>query len=396
MAELAGLILAERYQLLDELGRGSSGAVYRARDLQLERDVAVKCVMPTAAVDAQTRARFLREGQLIARLDHPAIVPIHDAGDQDGLLYFVMPLVDGKTLRHYLREDQPTVDTLLEIAVQIGEALHYAHDRGVVHRDVKPENILVVGGVGGDVRARLMDFGLARAGFDSQLTQLTEVGAVVGTVAYLSPEQVVDSTRADGRCDLYALGVVLFEALCGALPFDGDVHAILYRIVHETPAPVCSRNPAIDRELGKLIDACMVKDAAARLSLREFLAGLARYRNSVDRRRLEFRPADKVVAGTAPRPASPFVGREAELNELRGRFETVSHGEPALVLVTGEPGTGKSALLEELRRIGAELGFVVLTGRCADAAPRASARQLRLSSRMWPKIWSGCFRHWPT
>jgi serine/threonine-protein kinase len=218
---MIGSKLSNRYEITGELGRGGMGVVYRARDPLLNREVAVKLIPPNQ-LSPDTEHRFQREAQLVAQMDHPAIVSIHDFGSHEGSLFFVMPLVQGTNLRAFLRHDSALGD-MLEVGIQVAEALEYSHARGVVHRDIKPENIMVAREEGAGVRVRVMDFGLARAAAESRLTK---TGSLVGTLHYLSPEQVAAKT-VDGRADVYALGTVLYECLVGAPPFTGEAQSVL-------------------------------------------------------------------------------------------------------------------------------------------------------------------------
>ncbi len=193
--------LAERYEVLTELGRGGMGVVYRARDPLLNREVALK-VVSSGELTPETEERFQREAQIVAQMDHPGIVPIYDLGRHEGSLFFVMPLVTGTNLRHLLWEGSLRLGEVLDIAIQVADALDYSHSRGIIHRDIKPENIMVARSNGEGVRVRVMDFGLAHMTTESRLTK---TGTLIGTVAYLSPEQV--GARAfDGRTDIYSLG----------------------------------------------------------------------------------------------------------------------------------------------------------------------------------------------
>jgi serine/threonine-protein kinase len=205
--------LASRYHLERELGQGGMARVYLAQDLKYERQVAIKVLRPELAAEVGP-ARFLREIQIAARLHHPHILPLYDSDQLDGLVYYVMPYIDGETLRHRLaRERQLPVGDALQIAREVADALSYAHNTQVVHRDIKPANILIDSG-----HALVADFGIARAFGASQ----TSAGHVVGTPAYMSPEQIDGDPNLDGRSDVYSLGCVLYEMLVGEPPFRGS------------------------------------------------------------------------------------------------------------------------------------------------------------------------------
>ncbi|MEO7713733.1 MAG: protein kinase [Gemmatimonadaceae bacterium] len=224
--------LGERYTIQHELGRGSMATVFLARDVKHDRQVALKVLQPEL-LHAPGPERFLLEITLTARLDHPHILPLLDSGEADGLLYYVMPYVEGESLRDRLNRDkQLPLEEALQITQEVADALDYAHSHGVVHRDIKPENILLAGG-----HARVMDFGIARAVTVARGGRLTETGLAVGTPAYMSPEQAAGERELDGRSDLYSLGCVLYEALAGEPPHLGaSAQAILAKRLSE-PAP---------------------------------------------------------------------------------------------------------------------------------------------------------------
>src|ERR1700680_804268 len=204
--------LADRYRIERELGAGGMATVYLAQDLKHHRPVAIKVLH--AALGPE---RFLREIEISARLHHPHIVPLYDSGEADGPPYYVMPQVEGESLRDRLkREKQLPLDDALLIAREVADALSYAHSRGVIHRDIKPENILLESG-----HAVVTDFGIARAITAAGGEQLTGTGMAIGTPTYMSPEQAAGGEELDGRSDLYSLSCVLYEMLAGQPPFTG-------------------------------------------------------------------------------------------------------------------------------------------------------------------------------
>ena len=223
--------LAGRYEIGRELGRGGMSCVYLARDLRHQRDVALKILRPDIAASLGPD-RFLREIRIEAALQHPHILPLHDSGSGDGVLYYVMPFVPGETLRDRLsREKQLPIADALRITREVADALGYAHGHNVVHRDIKPGNILLSAG-----HAVVADFGIARAITAAAGDQVTEAGIAVGTPEYMSPEQATGEAGVDGRSDLYSLGCVLYEMLTGDPPFRGrTVQATLARQLHDPP-----------------------------------------------------------------------------------------------------------------------------------------------------------------
>jgi len=250
--------LAGRYVLERRLGRGGMGVVYLARELRLDRRVAIKLLPPERAVQPDARERFLREARTAAQLSHPGIVPIFAVHEVSDFVYFAMAYVDGDTLGRRVRHRGPMpYDTGARLLEEVARALAYAHDRGVVHRDVKPDNILLDLATG---RALVSDFGIARVGSGTT----TEPRRVVGTAEFMSPEQVLGE-RVDPRSDLYSLGVVGFFALSGELPFVGqDDMTVLARHVSDPPPPLASVAPGVPPRLAETIDRCLAKDPGAR------------------------------------------------------------------------------------------------------------------------------------
>ncbi|HEV8611131.1 MAG TPA: ABC transporter substrate-binding protein [Thermoanaerobaculia bacterium] len=351
--------LANRYEVAAELGRGGMGVVYRARDPMLNREVAVK-VLATSELTPEIEERFQREAQIVAQMDHPGIVPIYDVGRHDGSLFFVMPLVDGTNLRRILYDGSLKLGEVLDIATQVADALDYSHSRGVVHRDIKPENIMVARDESGALRIRVMDFGLAHATTENRLTK---TGTLVGTVTYLSPEQVT-AHAFDGRSDIYSLGTVMYECLTGEPPFTGEVQSVLYRIVHEIPQPPRSLGAEIREELQNIILQCLEKDPLRRHQKAAQLSeALRRHRSTLHSD--EFAMSVVATASrTLQRPsASAFVGREKEFAELQRRLNSAVSGDCQFAVVAGEPGIGKTRLLEELKKLVAMRKIRVLYGR---------------------------------
>ena len=362
---MIGSKLANRYEILGELGRGGMGVVYRARDPLLNRDVAVKLIS-SSDLTTELEERFQREAQLVAQMDHPAIVPIHDLGRDQGSLFFVMPLVGGTTLLRLIRDQSLRLGEVVDIGIQVAEALDYSHSRGVVHRDIKPANIMVTRDEGGTgVRVRVMDFGLAHSATESRLTK---TGTLVGTVAYLSPEQVA-SRAFDGRSDIYSLGVVLYECLVGEPPFTGEVQSILYRIVHEVPQPPRALGAEIREELQDIILRCLEKDPGKRPQKAGQVAeALKRHRSSLatdefgmsvvlSASRVIQRPGvvrlRRPGEGVRRAPAAP-ERRDRGRGPVRGRGRRAGHRQDAPARGAQEPRRGPQdpRPLRALRRAG--------------------------------------------
>jgi len=233
--------LSERYVVEGEVGHGGMGVVFRARDLRHSRLVAIK-VLRLEIAAAVGSERFEREIQIEAQLQHPHIVPLYDSGFADGMQYFVMPFIEGETLRTRLQRDGPLpLDEALRMAEQVADALGHAHARGVVHRDIKPENILLTNG-----HAQVADFGVARVTYERGEAYFTATGLALGTPSYMSPEQATASARLDGRSDLYSLSCVLFEMLTGEPPFSGaSAQVIISKHLLESPPSVEVQRPTV-------------------------------------------------------------------------------------------------------------------------------------------------------
>jgi ABC-type transport system substrate-binding protein len=367
---MIGTRLADRYEILEELGRGGMGVVYRARDPLLDRDVAIK-VVPPALLTPDTELRFQREAQVVAKMDHPAIVTVYDIGRHEGALYFVMPVVRGTNLRAFLRDRSLTLGEVVDIGIQVADALDYSHAQNVIHRDIKPENIMVLREDGEGVRVRIMDFGLARVSIESQLTRITRSGMLIGTVSYFSPEQVAGNAEVDGRSDIYSFGTVLYECLVGEPPFVGEVQSVLYRIVHENPQPPTSLGAVVDAELELLTLHCLAKDPRQRFQrARELTDALTRYRSKLqdaDRARpMQVTSSRTPRSEVYQRTASPFVGREREFAELQTRLNLAVAGECQFVVIAGEAGIGKSRLMEEIENLARARRIRVLHGRFVE------------------------------
>jgi hypothetical protein len=261
--------LGDGFALEGEIGRGGMGIVYRARDQRLKRSVAVKVLPPELAYRADVRLRFLREAETAAQLTHPHIVPIFTVDERDGIVYFIMAYVDGDTLGARLAPGLPLpVADARRIAREVADALAYAHGRGVVHRDIKPDNILLSRE---GMRAMVTDFGIARAlttggGTDGGDTRLTATGVAIGTPAYMSPEQCAGDRAVDGRSDLYSLGVVAYQMLCGSPPFAGvNTVGMLLKQVTERPVPLRDRQPDVPPQLANVVMRLLEKDPAERI-----------------------------------------------------------------------------------------------------------------------------------
>jgi eukaryotic-like serine/threonine-protein kinase len=292
MDRFVGRTFAGRYVLDELIGRGGTADTYRATDRVLDRDVAVKILIDRSE-DVNTR--FIQEAQAMARLNHPRVVAVYDAGQEDGFSFIVMEFVPGKTLRD-LEGGSINYKQALGYLMDVLEALDYAHSQGIIHRDVKPANIMTVDG---GQHVKLMDFGLARR--TSDMTKTTRTGQIVGTIAYLAPERFL-SKPADVRTDLYAVGIVMYEIFTGTVPFRNDrddLVATIFSHVHDAPTPPHEINRNIPEPLERVIMKAIDKDPTRRFqTAQEFIAALKTLLQPVPART---RPAPQRVANE-PQP----------------------------------------------------------------------------------------------
>ncbi len=257
------------YKILDKLGEGGMGAVYRAEDTKLGRQVALKVLPPELASDWERLERFRREARTLATLDHPNIVHIYSVEETDGMHFLTMQLVDGSRLSDQIRDGGMPLKRLLETAIPLADALRAAHESGVTHRDLKPDNVML----DREGRVKVLDFGLAKLrqpeeGLDASQAPtepaMTRVGQVMGTAPYMSPEQV-QGAPLDHRTDIFSLGVMLYEMAVGARPFRGDNSAsVVSSILRDTPAPVTEARPDLPNQLGRIVRRCLEKDVERR------------------------------------------------------------------------------------------------------------------------------------
>src|SRR6185369_11403687 len=353
---LVGTILRDRYRLDSELGRGGMGTVYRATDLELQREVAVK-VLATTAQNSDARERLVREARSAAALNHPHIVTIHDVGEASGFPFLVMELVAGPRLS----QARPTeITRIVNIAVQICDALEHAHNNQIVHRDLKPDNVLLSGSSESS-NVKLADLGLALPAYGARISRS---GVIVGTAAYMAPEQALGQT-IDGRADLYALGVLLYDLTTGRVPFTGDDPlTIISQHVHAHIVPPRVLCPDIPPGLETVIVRLLAKDPAQRFSTAsETRAALLESLKNTESVPVETAP---VVAILDALSRGRLVGRNDELAEARELWQRAREGRGHGVLLSGEPGAGKSRLAREITIQAAVDGALVLSGGCYE------------------------------
>ncbi|MEP6618721.1 MAG: protein kinase [bacterium] len=300
--------LSAHYELDCEIGRGGMGIVYRAKDRRLKRQVAIKLLPPELAFRSEIKSRFLREAETAAQLSHPNIVPIYTVDEQEQLVFFVMAYISGDNLAKRLHERGVlTVEETRKILRDVGDALAYAHERGVVHRDIKPDNILLDAVTG---RPMVTDFGIARAMDSSGDSRLTATGMAIGTPAYMSPEQAAGEREIDGRSDLYSLGILGYQMLTGEPPFSaGSTPAMLVKHISERPIPVQQRRADVPDDLARSVMMLLEKDPAHRYPNANALVAALDAREAPPSRA----PAPPPVVSQPTAPSAPPLGNYAPM-----------------------------------------------------------------------------------
>jgi serine/threonine-protein kinase len=306
--------VGQRYEIADEIGRGGMGVVFRARDVRLRRAVAIKLLPPELAFREEVRSRFLREAQTAAQLSHPNVVPIYSVDEVDGLVFFVMALIEGESLGVQLkREGRVPVDFARRTLRDVADALAYAHSRAIVHRDIKPDNILIDRATG---RTLVSDFGIARAAEGD--SRLTVTGITVGTPAYMSPEQAMGEREIDGRSDIYSLGIVGYQMLAGDLPFSAtNTPAMLMKHINQQPRPLSEIRADLPAGLVHGVERAMEKQPEDRwpnaAAFRDALVDDAPRARSAPPRAVN-PPAHSHAPPAAPADARPWPAQPASVH----------------------------------------------------------------------------------
>jgi serine/threonine protein kinase/tetratricopeptide (TPR) repeat protein len=381
--------LADRYAIERELGAGGMATVYLARDRKHQRGVAIKVLRPelAAAIGAE---RFLREITTTANLHHPHILALYDSGEADGFLYYVMPFVEGESLRDRLtREKQLPLEDALRIAREVADALSYAHSRGVIHRDIKPENILLESG-----HAVVADFGIAKAVSAAGGETLTRTGTAIGTPQYMSPEQAAGDEAVDGRSDLYSLACVLYEMLAGQPPFTGPtVESVIHQHIAVDPRPITTLRPAVPPEIAGTLARALAKTPADRFNpVAQFGEALTQTTGRAGR-------ADQPAAGDRPSVAVlPFVNMSPEPDNESFSDGVTEEIISALSRLQGLRVASRTSAFAfkgkatDIRTVGAALNVsTVLEGsvRKAGKRVRVTAQLIRVSDD--DHLWSDRF-----
>jgi non-specific serine/threonine protein kinase len=328
------------FEILERLGEGGMGVVYRARDRKLDRDVALKFLPPATGEDREATLRFLNEARAASALDHPHIATIYEAGETpEGKPFIAMAYSPGMSLKERIGRKDLSLGDVVDVGIAVARGLQCAHEAGIVHRDIKPSNLFITDrGV-----AKILDFGIAkRPGVD-----LTRSGVALGTLAYMSPEQI-QQDAVDGRCDVWSLGVVLYEAISGVRPFPSEQHAtLLYQVLSETPVPLSQVRKDAPEGLVRIVHKCLER------TLKNRYASAAALAEDLEAMRAGRPPAareeDRKIA--LPAPLTSFVGRRREIEAIREML-----ARSRLVTVTGPPGIGKTRLVTEVAREVAEGG----------------------------------------
>jgi len=357
------------YRIIDQIGQGGMGEIYKAEDLKLRRHVAIKILPSQVTRDETARQRLLREARSASALNHPNIVTVHSIDDAGDLDFIVMEYVEGRSLRATIDRGSVELPRLLEWGAQVADALAAAHAIGLVHRDIKPANIMITP----RDQVKLLDFGLARmvrslpnemeVEAETLSGALTGAGVIVGTVAYMSPEQTRGESL-DARSDIFSLGVTLYEAATGKLPFGGQTPLLrMHEIAAvDEPSP-SSIQPGLPQEFDRIIRRTLSKDKERRCSASELVGALRGLRGSAYESPSGVTPAD--TEGVNGKP-EVFVGREPELKTLEGFLHQAVEGAGRVVFITGEPGIGKTALADEFLRRARRKRSILCRGRCSE------------------------------
>ena len=393
--------LGDDYTIEGEIGRGGMGVVFRARDERLQRRIAIKVLPPELAFQKEIKERFTREAQTAARLSHPHIVPIHDVGEGNGLVYFIMGLVEGESLGARIkRRGKLPAEEARRIMKETADALSAAHALSIIHRDIKPDNVLLEGTRG---RVMVTDFGIAKALSSATGGTLTGAGIAIGTPQFMSPEQAAGEKQIDGRSDIYSLGVVSYQMLTGQLPFSAPtVAGILMKQITE-PAPIIHElDRSVPEDLSLAVARCLEKDPENRWGTADAL------RRALENRSVgTYRPTLKTAAqprrtgtagassrtgaargGTSPRPASPTRPRPAAASSQRRAAGAL---EPAKPRTPGERPSRSPRWVRNERGEWVRASELEDMGVVRDTGEPVIVQKVRAQFARWAAVSLGCF-----
>jgi serine/threonine protein kinase/tetratricopeptide (TPR) repeat protein len=345
------------YTITKLLGRGGMAEVYEAVDTKDQKNVALKLLLPHLAAEEVIRRRFLREARVGMELDHPGIVKVFDVGEAEGRPYMAMELVQGKTLEDLLKTKCFDLEQCIGISLKITGALAAAHQKKIVHRDIKPRNIMVT-----DTGIKIMDFGLARI---LETSSITDQHEIIGTLYYMSPEQTI-GIKVDASSDVFSLGVVLYQMLTGQLPFAGEhPGAVIHAILYSDPLRISELGKAVPMELEKVIFKTLKKKPQARYrSASELYTDLSRMHDILQGKPVQLLATEEIFEESPRGIYSKLVGREREMAALEAALEKMMNGESSVILVSGEAGIGKSRLVWELGHKAKQKQARYMLGRC--------------------------------
>ena len=370
--------LLGRYEIVAELGKGAMGVVYRANDPMLNRMVAIKTINTEEAGHegmAEYEARFYTEAKAAGGLNHPNIIIIYDIGKSGHLVYMAMEYIEGRELRELLAQGQPLpVVQSVDVAAQVAEGLAYAHQHQVVHRDIKPANIMITP----EGRAKIADFGIARMRSSETRTQ---TGVILGSPKYISPEQVVGK-RADHRSDIFSLGIILYECLTGATPFNGEgLSALMYQITNHDPAPPSSANAQVPVMLDYIIAKVLAKTPEARYqSAADFANDLRECKSQLETGQPGAAPG---LATTRPIPLAPQAAAAPSGQNAEGESEEEVSTAPSPTKGISRAFDSQEATQRLMRQIGADGTMEFVSTKSISATSISRDRALRPGERPW-------------
>jgi len=370
--------LLGRYEIVAELGKGAMGVVYRANDPMLNRMVAIKTINTEEAGHegmAEYEARFYTEAKAAGGLNHPNIIIIYDIGKSGHLVYMAMEYIEGRELRELLAEGQPlAVVQAVDVAAQVAEGLAYAHQHQVVHRDIKPANIMITA----QGRAKIADFGIARMRSSETRTQ---TGVILGSPKYISPEQVVGK-RADHRSDIFSLGIILYECLTGATPFNGEgLSALMYQITNHDPAPPSAANPQVPVMLDYIIAKVLAKAPEARYqSAADFANDLRECKSQLETGQAGAAP---VLATTRPIALAPQAAAAPSGQDLQREPDEEISTAPSPTKGISRAFDSQEATQRLMRQIGADGTMEFVSTKSISATSISRDRALGPGEPQW-------------